>query len=548
MADAKLSGAYASIRNGILPRTAGLRQVSTNIREEGPGIRTVFRMALIVLTAVAFFAIMGVNFMQLSDVELARAQEIMKAEANYLCLQLDALSKRDEVTSGTAQTGEITDAVGNGLPADVVDDLLDGIVLEDGGTLLIARGDEIVASNDGRIAEGASLKDTIGGTAIESVDASVGDGKLHRLVLGDAFTGAEGQGAYLMAVKQDGYVVVVIRPESMIFANRSPLMVGGTGTVVVVLAVAFFVVDRLLVSVVSSRINRTNEALQRIVSGDLGARVEYKGTREFRSLSKGINMTVDALNGWIGEAERRIEADLATARKIQLGSLPNRFPAFPDIDRIDLYAAMDPAREVGGDFYDFFELDDHTIAFLIADVSGKGIPGALFMMTAKTEIENRLRDRLSLVEAVTAANAYLCANNEAGMFVTAWIATLDWKTGQVRYVNAGHNYPLLRHDGHWDWVNVTSGLFLGAYETVKYREQSFVLEAGDALLLYTDGVNEAFNVAEEKYGDDRLEAFAASHADLAPKELVLALRSDVAAWAEGAEQSDDVTILAMEIH
>jgi hypothetical protein len=227
-------------------------------------------------------------------------------------------------------------------------------------------------------------------------------------------------------------------------------MVGGTGTVVVVLAVAFFVVDRLLVSVVSSRINRTNEALQRIVSGDLGARVEYKGTREFRSLSKGINMTVDALNGWIGEAERRMEADLATARKIQLGSLPNRFPAFPDIDRIDLYAAMDPAREVGGDFYDFFELDDHTIAFLIADVSGKGIPGALFMMTAKTEIENRLRDRLSLVEAVTAANAYLCANNEAGMFVTAWIATLDWKTGQVRYVNAGHNYPLLCLDGHWD--------------------------------------------------------------------------------------------------
>jgi serine phosphatase RsbU (regulator of sigma subunit) len=284
------------------------------------------------------------------------------------------------------------------------------------------------------------------------------------------------------------------------------------------------------------------------VSGDLGARVEYKGTREFRSLSKGINTTVDALNGWIGEAERRMEADLATARKIQLGSLPNRFPAFPDIDRIDLYAAMDPAREVGGDFYDFFELDGHTIAFLIADVSGKGIPGALFMMTAKTEIENRLRDRLSLVEAVTAANAYLCANNEAGMFVTAWIATLDWKTGQVRYVNAGHNYPLLRHDGHWDWVNVTSGLFLGAYKTVKYREQSFVLEAGDALLLYTDGVNEAFNVAEEKYGDDRLEAFAASHADLAPKELVLALRSDVAAWAEGAEQSDDVTILAMEIH
>ena len=170
------------------------------------------------------------------------------------------------------------------------------------------------------------------------------------------------------------------------------------------------------------------------------------------------------------------------------------------------------------------------------------------MMAAKAEIENRMHEGIDLAQAVSGANQYLCANNDAGMFVTVWAATLDWVSGKVTYVNAGHNFPLLRHgdDGTWEWLKKKCGLFLGTFEVAKYRTETLMLEPGDKLVLYTDGVNEAFNVSEEEYGNPRLEEFLSGHGDLRPKELVEALRADVAAWAEGAEQSDDVTILVLE--
>ena len=151
-------------------------------------------------------------------------------------------------------------------------------------------------------------------------------------------------------------------------------------------------------------------------------------------------------------------------------------------------------------------------------------------------------------DAIASANRRLCANNDAGMFVTVWAATLDWQTGLVTYVNAGHNFPLVRRgrSGSWEWLKKRCGLFLGTFETAKYRQETLMLEPGDELVLYTDGVNEALNPAEEEYGNDRLDAFLAAHADVHPRELVRGLRSDVARWADGAEQSDDVTILALE--
>ena len=144
------------------------------------------------------------------------------------------------------------------------------------------------------------------------------------------------------------------------------------------------------------------------------------------------------------------------------------------------------------------------------------------------------------------ANERLCEGNEAGMFVTVWAATLNYRTGELTYVNAGHNPPLLRHDGEWSWLTKRGGLFLGTFETAKYRSETLTMEPGDQLLLYTDGVNEAFNVDDEEYGNDRLEAFLRHRNYLRPKPLVEALRVSVATWAEGAEQSDDITMLALE--
>ena len=207
---------------------------------------------------------------------------------------------------------------------------------------------------------------------------------------------------------------------------------------------------------------------------------------------------------------------------------------------------MTPAREVGGDFYDFFLIDDHTLGFLIADVSGKGIPASLFMMAAKTELANYMGSGMELSEAMQTANWHLCQGNEAGMFVTVWAATLDYTTGELTYVNAGHNPPLLRHNGTWEWVRTRGGLFLGTYDTAKYRHSKLTLSPGDQLLLYTDGVNEAFSAKEELYSDQRLHEFLDGHTDLHPHQLVDALEQDLSAWSEGADQSDDITILSLE--
>ena len=267
---------------------------------------------------------------------------------------------------------------------------------------------------------------------------------------------------------------------------------------------------------------------------------------EFVSLSAGINATVAALRNAIAAEAGRIEQDLATANTIQESALPSAFPPFPNIDAFDIYANMNAAREVGGDFYDFFLIDDHTLGFLIADVSGKGIPASLFMMAAKTELANYMASGMDLAEAIQTANWHLCQGNEASMFVTVWAATLDYETGKLTYVNAGHNPPLLRHEGSWDWLRIRGGLFLGTFDTAKYRSSTLTLVPGDQILLYTDGVNEAFSVTGEQYGDDRLEDFLNHHVDLHPHALVDALQADLRAWSEGADQSDDITILSLE--
>lgn len=334
----------------------------------------------------------------------------------------------------------------------------------------------------------------------------------------------------------------------MIYENRQITMMWASLLAIVLLAVVYVVASKLLGRLVIEPINRTNASLARITAGNLDETVTETSNVEFASLSDGINTTVGALKGWINEAETRMERELATAKAIQESAIPRVFPPFPEVDAFDIFASMDAAKEVGGDFFDFFLIDDCTLGFLIADVSGKGVPGALFMMAAKTEIENYLSTGMDPAQAIASANMRLCANNDAGMFVTVWAATLNWKTGLLTYVNAGHNPPLLRHGngGEWEWLKKKCGLFLGTFDTAKYRSETIQLHPGDELLLYTDGVNEAFNTEEQEYGNDRLEAFLAQHDDIHPRELVRSLRADVAQWAQGAEQSDDVTILSLE--
>jgi len=247
-----------------------------------------------------------------------------------------------------------------------------------------------------------------------------------------------------------------------------------------------------------------------------------------------------ALEGFIQKDKEQREKDLAIASTIQMSSLPAVFPNECDWK---IFARMDTAREVGGDFYDFVVLPSGKVLFLIADVSGKGIPAAMFMMKAKTTLRASVQGGVGLADVVRAANDRLAENNDANMFVTAWIGLFDPATGAIEYVNAGHNPPLVkRADGSVEWVRGRRGLVLAAMAGVKYHVETLHLASGDSLCLYTDGVTEAVNPALELYGEARLEAALRAAGPL----FVEGIRRDVASFANGAEQADDITLLALD--
>ena len=212
---------------------------------------------------------------------------------------------------------------------------------------------------------------------------------------------------------------------------------------------------------------------------------------------------------------------------------------------------MDPAKEVGGDFYDFFMIDQTHLAIVIADVSGKGVPAALFMVIAKTIIRNQAQSSLSPAEIFTRANAQLCENNGEGLFVTAYLGILDLHTGVLTYANAGHNPPLIQqNNGGFEWLKLRPGFVLAGMEGMRYKEFQVTLQPGDSLFLYTDGVTEATNAALELYGEKRLEtALNTSEAKgLAPDQLLPYVKQQVDLFVSGAPQADDITMLGLQFN
>ena len=252
---------------------------------------------------------------------------------------------------------------------------------------------------------------------------------------------------------------------------------------------------------------------------------------------------------WVrAQARARRAKELAMAADIQENAIPRVFPPFPSEKRIDLFADMRPARDVGGDFYDFYFTGPQAVTFLVADVSDKGVPAALFMMRAKTILKNLAQSGRPLADVVREANDALCEGNAANMFVTAWIGTIDLATGAVTYVNAGHNPPirLRAADGSAAYVRSRPGLVLGAMPGAKYREEALSLEPGDAIYLYTDGVTEQADPRGELFGEERLRSFLEGGGFLAhPETCTGAVLAGVDAHAAGAEQSDDRTQLLL---
>lgn len=248
----------------------------------------------------------------------------------------------------------------------------------------------------------------------------------------------------------------------------------------------------------------------------------------------------------ITEKSARIESELNLAQNIQAHMLPSIFPAFPDDDEFDIFASMEPAKEVGGDFYDFYKLDETHLGIVIADVSGKGIPAALFMVIAKIIIKNEMHMGYDPDEVMARVNHMLCEGNEDGMFVTAWIGIFDSETGKLTYVSAGHNPPLVMQKGKYSYLNMKPGFILAGMDGMKYHQETITLEPGDKLFLYTDGVTEATDIHDHMYGEENLLNYLNTHIDAKPKEMITGVREDVRKFAGGAEQFDDITMLMLD--
>lgn len=246
--------------------------------------------------------------------------------------------------------------------------------------------------------------------------------------------------------------------------------------------------------------------------------------------------------------KERIGAELHVATQIQSSMLPCIFPAFPEYQEFDIYASMNPAKEVGGDFYDFFLVDKDHLALVIADVSGKGVPAALFMMISKTLLKNAAQAGLSPKEALQKVNNQLLESNEAEMFVTVWLGIYEISTGRLTAANAGHEYPALkRAGGKFELFKDRHGFVLAGMENTRYREYEIQLNEGDILFVYTDGVAEATDNDNQLYGAERMLEALNRRADAGPKELLEEVKSDIDGFVGEAMQFDDITMMALKI-
>lgn len=245
--------------------------------------------------------------------------------------------------------------------------------------------------------------------------------------------------------------------------------------------------------------------------------------------------------------KERINTELSMATQIQESMLPSIFPPYPDRKEFDIYAAMDPAREVGGDFYDFFLVDENHLGIVIADVSGKGVPAALFMMISKTILQNCAMLGSPVSDVLTQTNESLCAENKMDMFVTAWIGILDLQTGKMSCSSAGHEYPAVMSDSRtFELVRNKSGFVLGGFEGLRYQAYEITLKPGDKIFIYTDGVPEATNIHNELFGTDRMIDALNANSGGTPQEILAEVRRAVDEFVGEAEQFDDLTMLCLE--
>ena len=310
---------------------------------------------------------------------------------------------------------------------------------------------------------------------------------------------------------------------------------------------------------VASRVVKPVELMTRRIRAMRGENLQFQMEKAYRTgdeieeLAESFAKLSGQTLQYIAEVERvtaekeRIGTELELATRIQADMLPNIFPAYPERSEFDIYAKMDPAREVGGDFYDFFLVDEDHLCMVMADVSGKGVPAALFMMATRIILSNNAKQGKSPAQILEETNAAICANNREEMFVTVWIGVLELSTGKLTAANAGHEYPALRRPGGgFELVEDPHGFVLGGLGGMKYREYELTLEPGSKLFVYTDGVPEATDAEEQMFGTERMMEALNREPERRPEEILAGVRAAVDAFVGEAEQFDDLTMLCVE--
>ena len=329
------------------------------------------------------------------------------------------------------------------------------------------------------------------------------------------------------------------------------------------MALIIFVVMALILPVfgfwigrkMSASIVKLTNVVKLISEGDLDTKAEVDSHDECGDLANAFNKMTEDLKRYIEDlqkttaAKERIESDLRIAHDIQINVLPRAFPPFPDRKEFDVFAYIEPAREVGGDFYDFFFIDENKFFFLIGDVSGKGVSAALFMMITKAIIKSEAMRGLSPKEILYKSNNAICSDNDSNMFVTIFCATLDVKTGELEYGNAGHNPPLIYRSGQdYEYMKPKSSFVFGPMPDTEFASGNLKLNPDDIIFLYTDGVTEAMNMQGQMFSEQRLQKVLL---DLKGKDVNTVLhgvKENILEFAEGAPQSDDITMLALKFN
>jgi phosphoserine phosphatase RsbU/P len=428
-------------------------------------------------------------------------------------------------------------------------------VLETGDAYLISKNGTIITH---------SVKDLIMNESIFSVAEARNDPSLREI--GRKMTNGESGFVpfasiarnklcwmYYAPVPSTGWALAVLFPQDEFLADihRHTVIVLGlvlSGSLMLVAMIAF----------ISRSITKPLIAMSKVAAvigtGNLEIPIPEVDTKdEVGKLNEALRYMKTSLKDYIQRltettaAKERIDSELQIAREIQISMLPRTFPPFPHRKEFDVFALMEPAKEVGGDFYDFFFIDDKRLCLIIGDVSGKGVPAALFMMSTKILLKNVAAENLSPHEILFKVNNILAIDNDACMFATIFFGVLDTETGELQFANAGHNPPLIHHgDQDVEFLNVDKGFVLGPMTNSKFTTQGTRLNYGSTLFLYTDGVTEAMNPQQEFFFEKRLKESLFKLKDLDIKDIIKALRKEISVFAQNEPQSDDITMLILK--